>query len=116
MPSSGMWRRVDLEWTDFSEERISSIFRVEKSASEELAWASGCSLLRLENSSTSTIHSWFGTFWLPSLPKDEKVPQSSALLLQWRCSKCSQEMVTWPGGTFCSVKDSTNWYIAVISV
>jgi hypothetical protein len=38
-PSCGMWRRVDLVWTDISEERIASIFRVEKSASEEPAWA-----------------------------------------------------------------------------
>jgi hypothetical protein len=30
MPSSGMWRRVDLLWTDVSEERIASIFRAEK--------------------------------------------------------------------------------------
>jgi hypothetical protein len=30
-----MWRRVDLELTDVSEELIASIFRVEKSASEE---------------------------------------------------------------------------------
>jgi hypothetical protein len=30
MPSSGMWHRVDLVWTDFSEKRIASIFRVEK--------------------------------------------------------------------------------------
>jgi hypothetical protein len=37
----GMWRRVDLLWTDVSEERIASIFRVEKSASEEPAWAGG---------------------------------------------------------------------------
>jgi hypothetical protein len=35
--SSGMWRRVDLLSTDVSEERIASIFRVEKSASEERA-------------------------------------------------------------------------------
>jgi hypothetical protein len=42
MPSYGMWRRVDLVWTDVSEEHIASIFRVEKSASEEPAWASGC--------------------------------------------------------------------------
>jgi hypothetical protein len=34
MPSSGMWRRVGLMWTDISEEHIASIFRVEKSASE----------------------------------------------------------------------------------
>jgi hypothetical protein len=30
MPSSGMWRCVHLVWTDVSEERIGSIFRVEK--------------------------------------------------------------------------------------
>jgi hypothetical protein len=29
MPPPGMWRRVDLVWTDASEERIASIFRVE---------------------------------------------------------------------------------------
>jgi hypothetical protein len=29
-----MWRRVDLVWTDVSEELIASIFRVEKSASD----------------------------------------------------------------------------------
>jgi hypothetical protein len=33
-----MWRRVELVWTDVSEERITSIFKVEKSASEEPAW------------------------------------------------------------------------------
>jgi hypothetical protein len=33
-----MWRRVDLLWTDVSEERIASIFMEEKSASEEPAW------------------------------------------------------------------------------
>jgi hypothetical protein len=39
MPSSGMWRRV--VWTDVSEELIASIFKVEKSAGEEPAWAGG---------------------------------------------------------------------------
>jgi hypothetical protein len=39
MSSSGVWRRVDVDWTDVSEDRIASIFRVEKSASEEPAWA-----------------------------------------------------------------------------
>jgi hypothetical protein len=39
-----MWRRVDLVWTDISEERIASIVRVEKSTSEEPAWAGGCRL------------------------------------------------------------------------
>jgi hypothetical protein len=37
-----MWRRVDLVWTDVSEKYIASIFRVEKSASEEPAWAGSC--------------------------------------------------------------------------
>jgi hypothetical protein len=40
----GMWRRVVLVWTDVSEERIASIFRVETSASEDPAWAGGCRL------------------------------------------------------------------------
>jgi hypothetical protein len=34
-----MWRRVDLVWTDVSEGRTASIFRVEKSANEEPARA-----------------------------------------------------------------------------
>jgi hypothetical protein len=33
-----MWRCVDLELTDVSEERIAPILRVEKSASGEPAW------------------------------------------------------------------------------
>jgi hypothetical protein len=46
MPSSGVWRRVDVvDWTDVSEDRIASIVRVEKSAIEEPAWEG--SLLRL---------------------------------------------------------------------
>jgi hypothetical protein len=32
---------VDLAWTDVPGERISSIFRVEKSASKEPTWAGG---------------------------------------------------------------------------
>jgi hypothetical protein len=42
MPSSGKWRYVELVWTDVLEERIASISRVQKSASEEPAWG-GCS-------------------------------------------------------------------------
>jgi hypothetical protein len=41
MPSPGMWRRVDLVWTDVSVERIASILRVDKSESEEPAWTGG---------------------------------------------------------------------------
>jgi hypothetical protein len=36
-----MWRHVDLVRTDVSEEHIAPIFRVEKSRSEEPAWAGG---------------------------------------------------------------------------
>jgi hypothetical protein len=36
-----MWRRVDLVSTDVSEERVASIFRLEKSASEEPVWTGG---------------------------------------------------------------------------
>jgi hypothetical protein len=39
-----MWLRVNLVWTDISEERIASIFRVEKSASEEPEWAGRCKM------------------------------------------------------------------------
>jgi hypothetical protein len=38
-----MWRPVDFVWTDVSEERIVSIFTVEKSSSKEPAWSRGCS-------------------------------------------------------------------------
>jgi hypothetical protein len=41
MPSSGMWRHIDLVWTDVSEERIAFIFRVDKSICEEPTWAGG---------------------------------------------------------------------------
>jgi hypothetical protein len=44
MTSSEMWSHVDLMWTNVSEESIASILRVEKSASEEPAWAGGCTL------------------------------------------------------------------------
>jgi hypothetical protein len=39
-----MWRCVGLVLTDVSEEHIASIFRVEKSASEEPVSAGGCRL------------------------------------------------------------------------
>jgi hypothetical protein len=58
MPSSGMWHTVDLVQTDASEERIASIFRVEKSASEERAQAGGCRLQMMEAicSSETSVH------------------------------------------------------------
>jgi hypothetical protein len=42
MSPSGMWRCVGLVLTDVSEECIASIFRVEKSASEEPVWPGDC--------------------------------------------------------------------------
>jgi hypothetical protein len=54
MPSAGMWGRVDFVWTDVSEERIASIFRVEKSVSEEPAWAGGGTL-----PTSATCSHWF---------------------------------------------------------
>jgi hypothetical protein len=39
-----MWHHVDLVLTNVSERHVASIFRVEKSASEEPAWAGGCRL------------------------------------------------------------------------
>jgi hypothetical protein len=53
MLSSRMLRCVDLALTDVSEERIVSIFRVEKSASGEPAWAGGC---RLSHQSETTSY------------------------------------------------------------
>jgi hypothetical protein len=44
-------------------------------------------LLGLENFSTSTTQSSFGTVGLSFIPEDEKAPQSSVLPLQRRCSK-----------------------------
>jgi hypothetical protein len=48
-----MWRCVVLVLTDVSEERIASIFRVEKSTSEEPVWPGGC---RLSHHSEITIY------------------------------------------------------------
>jgi hypothetical protein len=56
MPSSGMWHRADLVWTDVSEERIAPIFRIEKSASEEAAWAGGS--MRRQKHQRQEYHTW----------------------------------------------------------
>jgi hypothetical protein len=39
MPSSGLWRRVALVRTDVSEERVASIFRVDRISELETAFA-----------------------------------------------------------------------------
>jgi hypothetical protein len=62
-----MWHRVDLVLTDVSDERITSIFRVEKSASEEPALGGVCRLnyqswatrFRLVAQSAATCSRWF---------------------------------------------------------
>jgi hypothetical protein len=64
MPYSGMWRHVDLVWTDVSEEHIASIFRVEKSASEEPAWTGGCRL-QLEEHAASILRGEMSLTLLP---------------------------------------------------
>jgi hypothetical protein len=51
-----MWRCVDLALTDFSEECVASIFRVEKSASEEPASAGGC---KLSHQLEITSYTWY---------------------------------------------------------
>jgi hypothetical protein len=53
-----MWFRVDFVWSDVSEERIASIFRVEKSENEENTWAGGC---RLSHQSKHQTWSYTGS-------------------------------------------------------
>jgi hypothetical protein len=59
MPFSGMWRRVDLVWTDVSEKRIASIFRLQSAATCSL-WVLACwfSTLNMEaiKSSETSVH------------------------------------------------------------
>jgi hypothetical protein len=52
-----MWRRIDLEWTDVSEERVASIFSVEESASEEPVWANH----RCENLKSFIVYTFLGS-------------------------------------------------------
>jgi hypothetical protein len=84
IPSSGMWYHVDLMWTYVSEESIASIFRVETSASEEPAWASGCRLqtgvvqwLRLTLSKGSN---WVGVFTPHLRQETDSVSETSCFL------------------------------------
>jgi hypothetical protein len=56
MPYSGMWRHVDLMWANVSNERIASIFRVEKSAREKPAWAGDCVRVVKDIKNTDVTH------------------------------------------------------------
>jgi hypothetical protein len=49
-----MWRRVGFVWTDVSEDRVASIFRVEESASEEPACS--CRLSSPKRRFTQKLH------------------------------------------------------------
>jgi hypothetical protein len=53
MPSSGVWRCVDLVWTDVSEELITSIFRVEIHAGSSLLDFSTLKMEAIRSSETS---------------------------------------------------------------
>jgi hypothetical protein len=53
-----MWRRVDLVWTDVSEERIASNFRIEKSASEEPTSAGEGTLQQYTVTNSQTVHQY----------------------------------------------------------
>jgi hypothetical protein len=64
MPSSGMWRRVDLVWIDVSEESIASIFRVEKSAGSSFADFSTLKMKAIRSSETS-VHTRFTRRHIP---------------------------------------------------
>jgi hypothetical protein len=67
-----MWRRVDLVWTDVSEERIAYICKVEKSASEEPAWASGNRLLPPAHAGSSLAD--FSTLKMEAIRSSETAP------------------------------------------
>jgi hypothetical protein len=76
MQFSRMWRCVFLVLTDISEERIASIFRVEKSATEEPTLTSGCvfdwwlSVQPLSNSGSSLAD--FSTLKIEAICSSEK--------------------------------------------
>jgi hypothetical protein len=56
IPSAGMWCRVDILLTDVSEERIASIFKVEKSASDAPTWAGCCRLQPPAHAGSSRVN------------------------------------------------------------
>jgi hypothetical protein len=74
MASSRMWSRVVFLWTYVSEDRIASIFRVEKSVSEEPMWASSwglsCQLKRShKNYTTPHPRKRHSSWWPPWKPQ-----------------------------------------------
>jgi hypothetical protein len=109
-----MWRRVDVLWTDVWEERIASVFMVEKSASEEPAWACGC---RLSHQSKTQIRER-GTSvnrWLQTEPPiRNKNPwarnQREQVAADWAANlkhKSASEEPAWAGGCRLSRQSKT---------
>jgi hypothetical protein len=99
MPSSGSWRRVNVvDWTDVSEDRITSIFRVEKSASEEPA-VSFCSALLESQSRRVELRIQFCTGDCEE--KSASVKRRlyvwySECVIQWHCYS-SSVLISLPG-------------------
>jgi hypothetical protein len=79
MPSSGMWRRVDpVKWTEVSEERIASIFRV-AAAGSSLANFSALKMEAICSTETS-VH--FTGSTRRHIPEDGILQLNNCLLLQ----------------------------------
>jgi hypothetical protein len=96
-----MWCRVDLVWTDVSEERIASKFRVEKSASEEPAWAGGCRLERIAS-----------IFRVEKSASEEPAWAGGCSLHSWRSNKRDTEIAVWIQDVIRSVQNK--WQIEVM--
>jgi hypothetical protein len=86
MPSSGIWRLVDIVQTYVSEEHIASIFRVEekekKSASEEPVRAVGC------RQTPAHSGSWLDDFFLFSSTLKMEVIRSSETSVYTMYTRC----------------------------
>lgn len=68
MSSSGIWSCVDFLWSDVSEEPTSSIFGVEKSASEKPSWTVCCNLPKkgypMRQKDAQALVEWRQYFWI----------------------------------------------------
>jgi hypothetical protein len=103
-----MWRHVDLVWTDGSEERIASIFRVEKSAGEERATCSRLfSLAHFSTLKTEAIRSTETSVYARSIRRH--IPEDGILHSQ-RCENLkSCKNNETEGNTHISVEALRDW-------
>jgi hypothetical protein len=85
---SGMLSCVDLVLTDVSEERIASIFRVEKFASEEPVRAGGCSL-------QTRISEWLRWRGPAAIVNDRHNLSPERMLRKDYDRKCSVGKICW---------------------